>query len=197
MTYYRDLSKYTYSDSTIPDLNIGWLSRFRTFAEGDVDAEVMAILAFQARMPRNQMRGRHPCYFCSILQAKGAVIPVEIFGVGHRLGSAEIHAFSRSGDVFSAPDLIYHYIGSHGYRPPSEFMEALMDGNEGKINDSVIHRLRELVENAPRMEDRVDAAIDLIQIAPMSSVEWLRKLIARSICHPYLKRQVEAALQLL
>ncbi|MFJ3513461.1 MULTISPECIES: hypothetical protein [unclassified Streptomyces] len=197
MTYYRDLSKYTYSASTIPDLNVGWLSRWRPFAEGVVDSEVVEILALQVRMPRNQMRGSYPCYFCSTLRARGVATSVEISGVEHQLGSAEIHAVSRSGKVFSAPNLIYHYIDRHGYRPPDEFIQAIIDGKEGRVHSSAIRRLRMVVSDAPRMEDRVDAAIDLIQLSPASSVEWLTEIVELPSCHPYFKSRVKATLLLL
>lgn len=197
MTYYRDLSTYVYSNSVTANLNVGWLSRYRSFVKGAVDSEIMDILAFQVRMPRNRTRGRHPCYFCSTLRSRGVDTSVDIFGVEHHLGSAEIHAFSRDGVVFTAPDLIYHYIARHGYRPPIEFMQALVDGSDGKVGGSTIRHLRELVKNAPRVEDRVDAAIDLIQVSSASSVEWLRETVALPTCHPYLRVQVNSALSLL
>ncbi|WUS99422.1 hypothetical protein OHA46_23300 [Streptomyces sp. NBC_00708] len=197
MPYYRDLSVYTYSNSVIPKLNVGWLGRCHSFAKGSTDPEVMDVLAFQVMMPRSRGRGRYPCYFCATFRIRGVVASAEIDGVEYHLGSAEIHAFSRDGDIFAAPDLIYHYIGSHGYRPPDEFMLALMDGREGKVNKSTIRHLREVVEDAPRIEDRVDAAIDLIQVAPEISIDWLNEIVALSTCHPYLRNQVKSALRLL
>ncbi|WP_285566740.1 hypothetical protein [Streptomyces sp. RTGN2] len=181
----------------IPKFNVGWLSRFRPFAEGAVDSEVMDILAFQVKMPRGRTRGKYPCYFCSAFRAKGVAVSVEIGGVEHPLGGGEIHAFSKDGDVFAAPDLIYHYIRSHGYRPPNDFMLALAEGWEGRVNGSTIRILRELVENAPRIEDRVDAAIDLIQVASASSADWLSEIVKLPTCHPYVRKQVESALRLL
>ncbi|MFE3139773.1 hypothetical protein [Streptomyces scopuliridis] len=197
MTYYRDLSKYVYSESAIPDMNVGWLSRWRLFAGGAVSSEFMEVLASQVRMPRNQMRGGHPCHFCSALRLGGVAVTARIFEVEYRLGSAEIHAISRNGEVFSAPNLIYHYIDRHGYRPPGEFVQAIIDGGEGKVHKSAIIRLREMVEDAPRMEDRVDAAIDLIQVSPASSVNWLSEIVELPSCHSYFRRRVKVALQLL
>ncbi|MFE2601035.1 hypothetical protein ACFXCZ_31850 [Streptomyces sp. NPDC059396] len=197
MTYYRDLSKYVYSESMIPDLNVGWLSRWRPFTRGAVGSEFMEALASQVRVPRNQMRGSHPCYFCSTLRVGGVATSDQIFEVEFRLGSAEIHAISRNGEVFSAPNLIYHYIDRHGYRPPREFVQAIIDGGEGKVHNSAILRLRKMVEDAPRMEDRIDAAIDLIQVSPSSSVNWLSEIVELPSCNSYFRSRVKAALQLL
>ncbi|MFJ9940425.1 DUF7919 family protein [Streptomyces erythrochromogenes] len=197
MTYYRDFSRYTYSDSIIPDLNVGWLGRWRGFETGGAGLEFMEVLALQAAMPRNLTRGSHPCYFCSKLRLRGVMVSAREFRAEYPLGNGEIHAISRSGEVFSAPNMIYHYVDRHGYSPPKEFIRAVLDGRDGKVPDSVIRRFRELVERAPRIEDRVDAAIDLIQVASSSSVNWLGDLIEIPSCHPYFKERVTRALQLL
>jgi hypothetical protein len=42
------------------------------------------------------------------------------------LGSAEIRVPGSGGRIYAAPDLIYHYVEAHGYRPPDEFVEAVM-----------------------------------------------------------------------
>lgn len=44
------------------------------------------------------------------------------------LGSGEIRVFNSAGDVFAAPNLIYHYILQHHYRPPDEFLRAVEHG---------------------------------------------------------------------
>lgn len=197
VTYFRDLSKYIYSESKIPDLNIGWLSRWRPFAKGTVESEFMEILALQVRMPRNPTRGTHPCYFCSALRTRGVAASAKILGVEHSLGSAEIHAISRSGQIFSAPNLIHHYIERHDYLPPDEFIQAIIDGKKERVDDSIILRLRRIVEDDPRLEDRVDAAIDLIQVSPTNSVKWLSEIVELPSCDPYFQRRIRSALQLL
>jgi hypothetical protein len=42
------------------------------------------------------------------------------------LGDAEVRVTGRDGKVYAAPNLLYHYIEKHGYKPPDEFVEALM-----------------------------------------------------------------------
>jgi len=44
-----------------------------------------------------------------------------------KLGSAEIRVVGQDGTVYAAPDLIYHYVVVHDYRPPEEFIQAVME----------------------------------------------------------------------
>ncbi len=44
------------------------------------------------------------------------------------LGAAEIRVLSRMGTVYAAPNLIYHYVSAHGYKPPEEFLDAALTG---------------------------------------------------------------------
>jgi hypothetical protein len=41
-------------------------------------------------------------------------------------GSFEIIVPGRDGKVYRAPELIQHYVISHRYRPPKEFIEAVL-----------------------------------------------------------------------
>jgi hypothetical protein len=52
-------------------------------------------------------------------------VPLEVSGQKIKLGSAEIHVKGPGGRTFVAPDLVYHYIVAHGYRPSIEFIEAV------------------------------------------------------------------------
>jgi hypothetical protein len=36
--------------------------------------------------------------------------------------------FSPCGRIYAAPNLIYHYVRTHHYKPPQEFLGALKDG---------------------------------------------------------------------
>lgn len=192
VTHFHDLSRYSYSKSEIPDTNIGWLSRWRPFRRGIAPADFVEALALQVRMPRNQMRGYHRCPFC--VRFGNEMASVQISGTEFHLGSAEVHAFSH-GKTFSAPNLVYHYVVRHDYLPPIEFIDAVISGAEGRVADSVVMRLRVIIQEAFRMEDRVDAAIDLLQISPDESVSWLEGLINNSSCHPYFKQRLESALR--
>jgi len=42
------------------------------------------------------------------------------------LGMAEIRVFAKSGKIYAAPNLIYHYVKDHSYAPPDPFVEAVL-----------------------------------------------------------------------
>ena len=44
------------------------------------------------------------------------------------LGSAEIRVFADGGAIYAAPDLIYHYMVVHRYKPPDQFISSLRNG---------------------------------------------------------------------
>jgi len=71
-----------------------------------------------------QSRGFHICPFC---EERKLGIPVPIGGKSLTLGSAEIEIADKQGNVYVAPDLIFHYIADHQYLPPQEFIVAVCD----------------------------------------------------------------------
>ena len=75
---------------------------------------------------RNQTRGFHLCPFCP---NPDFGVPLEVDGKTIKLGSAEIHVEDDHGGVFVAPDLLYHYIVVHHYRPPRGFIETVCLSN--------------------------------------------------------------------
>ena len=44
------------------------------------------------------------------------------------LGYAQIVVFAPGGRIYIAPNMIYHYVTVHHYKPPDEFIQALRDG---------------------------------------------------------------------
>ncbi len=44
------------------------------------------------------------------------------------LGYAEIRVFGKRGKSYAAPNMLYHYVTDHHYKPPDEFIEALKAG---------------------------------------------------------------------
>jgi hypothetical protein len=43
----------------------------------------------------------------------------------YALGNGEIRVRALDGRIYVAPVLIYHYVVSHGYLPPGEFIAAV------------------------------------------------------------------------
>jgi hypothetical protein len=126
MTYFEDLSRYTYHEATgiaVPAKNVGWLDRHHSFAKEEPSSELLDAVWKHCFILVVPTRGLHTCEFCTI--------PSSTFvrhGSKLLLGSGEIRVFNSSGDAFAAPNLIYHYISDHWYRPPREFVQAIEEG---------------------------------------------------------------------
>ena len=66
------------------------------------------------------MRGLHICDLCGSRYIIAERHEQQIW-----LGSAEIRVFSSSGEIYAAPNIIYHYVSVHQYKPPTVFTQAL------------------------------------------------------------------------
>ena len=129
MTYYPDLSCYRYckTEKDPRVLNIGWLEAGRGFPRGEVPSLVpRRLLTLTEKYPVNAMRGMHWCDFCEERATPFGGLCVQVDDREVDLGSAEIRVGGRDGIWYAAPDMIYHYIVSHRYRPPAEFLEAVL-----------------------------------------------------------------------
>jgi len=128
--YFPDLSQYSYlehSPFSLKEkprpLNVGWLDIKHTFPTDKASKDLLDALFEACSHPVNKMRGFHQCLFC-----RSHVWAVEV-SRGDRtiiLGSAEIRVKGKDGKVYAAPDLIFHYVAEHHYKPPTEFVEALL-----------------------------------------------------------------------
>jgi hypothetical protein len=96
---------------------VGWLSATQPFPVGDVPTEFLGRLQEFARRWRDSAHalgwgsftGWHDCELCGGSQASGN------FAVPY-------------GDLlFVAPEMVPHYVEVHRYRPPAEFITALME----------------------------------------------------------------------
>ncbi|GAA4964688.1 hypothetical protein GCM10023238_35370 [Streptomyces heliomycini] len=92
MTYYPDLTRYSYDESDQEMLNVGWLAPEHGYRTGVVDERVVDALKILSAAYDNQMRGVHHCEFCGIDR------PVVLGGPrrGHR-GVARIGGDSGAG----------------------------------------------------------------------------------------------------
>ncbi len=110
MTYFPDLSPYSYFGTQKDTVNIGWLHVDHPYQKGDTPTD------FQERLKKfcknagyfNLARGYHDCEFC-----------------GQEKGNGEIRIFTES-KTYAAPVMVYHYVKEHGYQPPEEFIQAVM-----------------------------------------------------------------------
>ena len=141
MTYYKDLSEYSYHRGAFHrpgTLNVGWLGFGYEFEQEELSDQILDKLWNFCKISVAQMRGMHDCEFCRddsfYAVRKGEPL---------LLGTSEIRVFSRHGEIFAAPTLIYHYVKSHNYRPPDEFIRALEEGPAPESSE-YFDRLKEL-----------------------------------------------------
>ena len=123
MTYFTDLTPYSYlSESPDAVVNVGWLDPEHPYERGAVAEQVLSEIFELCSRPVNRTRGYHLCPFCEVKQMG---LPVTLGGKRLTLGSAEIRV-STPERTYAAPDLIFHYIRDHGYKPPDEFVRAVL-----------------------------------------------------------------------
>lgn len=114
MTYFADLSPYTYFESSVPMVNIGWLDPPHSFPVGEAPERFADALWLLGDEPENVARGFHVCGYCQS-------------GFDQNfLGTGEIHAVGADGVRYAAPRLVAHYVAHHGYLPPRVFVDAVL-----------------------------------------------------------------------
>lgn len=134
--YYPDLTPYDYGMTEYEDaLNIGWLEMGHEFPIGDFPEKRELIQKLESKKIENKCRGVHGCEFCdpdnkfvnkfdpSRITNPNFVEPEE---KDSHTGNGE-YIVQWNGKVYSAPILIVHYIETHNYRPPQEFIDAVMN----------------------------------------------------------------------
>ena len=127
--HFNDLELCTYSAGPYDHRNwecplksVGWLEHSHPFQVGrctDAFERRLVELVEQTRRSFRQyvFRGFYSCAFC---EADG----VTTGGAGW---SQEILLVPGVDCVYASPGAIAHYAPSHGYQPPPEFMDAVLD----------------------------------------------------------------------
>lgn len=120
--YIPDLSPYQFLKQP-RCVAVGWLDGAHPFEQGEVSqAFVERLWAFCKRRV-NGLLGKHGCDFCP----PSKIHHPDTFGEDWmHLGTAEIRVFGNDTIVYAAPNLIYHYVVKHQYRPPEEFIQAVL-----------------------------------------------------------------------
>lgn len=111
MAWFEDLTAYSNCRWPEPNtVNVGWLDREHPFPKGKTPPEFRKRLTVLCRNPPGRFvtKGYHVCEFC-----------------GKVAGGNEIRVLAGE-KVYAAPVLIFHYVISHRYLPPKEFIEAVM-----------------------------------------------------------------------
>lgn len=95
-------------------LAIGWLDKRQPFATGTVsDKFITALLPF-CKQPHTVYATpkARPCPLCHE--------QIEPFG------RAQLRTIGQD-DIYAAPDLLHHYVTAHDYKPPQQFIQAVLD----------------------------------------------------------------------
>ena len=141
MTYYPDLTPYEYADKMrlpgvpkeLAALNIGWLDRSHPYSKGDVPPGFAERLLEELIPQRYHVtRGWHRCELCKREPGQWEPDSITVEGEPYALGDREVLVVGPSRGIlqsrrrYNAPSTICHYIEAHGYRPPDEFIEAVL-----------------------------------------------------------------------
>jgi hypothetical protein len=139
-------------------LNVGWLESGFEYSHGTVDSVTIEKLAQIITVAENALlayKGYHLCDFCGTTHQDG--YPKVSYGdITRKLGSKVIWLpVSNASEVFfAAPDLVYHYIAAHQYRPPDPFLEAVNQFDVG----STWNALKEFRKQVEDERAKIDIA---------------------------------------
>lgn len=130
MTYYADGTPYSYLPEAAGEgvVNIGWLDAAEPFPTGEVPAAFVDRLVELCRDGVHRTRGLHYCNLCPRSPDEPLPAPTGVHSPDgdYVVGGAEIRVNGRGGTTYAAPDMVAHYVQAHGYRPPDEFVAAVL-----------------------------------------------------------------------
>ena len=134
--YYPDLSNECQLDIGTQVRAVGWLSNDHPFTKGDVPSDS------REKLIRHISEAWQPViaaglHFCELCDEKPFACGTNLW-----IPTEEL--------LYIAPGMISHYIEVHGYKPPEEFIQAVIDC---PVQGSV--EFLKLVERYARWRDRV------------------------------------------
>lgn len=113
VAFIADLSTEAYFAHGDSVRAVGWLESGHPYTQGDVPAEFLAALKKHVETAHVVVlfMGLHDCSLCP---------------AGRRTAGLGNLLVPTSDRLYVAPELITHYIQDHGYRPPDEFVAAVL-----------------------------------------------------------------------
>ncbi|MBP7997623.1 MAG: hypothetical protein KA314_01705 [Chloroflexi bacterium] len=124
----EDLDPYTGAPDEeilgLAPLAVGFLRRNAPFPTGQTPALFRARL-LDFCLPEHTLQVVATPLACGL--GCGRVAPFTFNEHTIQLGLSEIRVLGDD-DIFAAPTLIYHYVTAHNYRPPDEFIQAVLKG---------------------------------------------------------------------
>ncbi|AGZ39033.1 hypothetical protein [Actinoplanes friuliensis] len=147
---YLDLSPYEYRSFPLPLRNVGWLGT--EWGVQGVDLPPLAaadlqLLRSASRLLGSVTLGTHRCEFCP----EDAAVT----------GNGEYRYYLLNGDVYCAPEMVLHYLGDHGYRPPDVFLQGLRETGELEWDDRAERLRKVLLDPEADLGFRCAAVVDL------------------------------------
>jgi hypothetical protein len=106
-------------------LGVGWLQRGQDYPTGPVSEPFLAALlpfCYHENVVC-AVRVAQRCPLCNEI-----VPPIERDGHTVYPGTGEIRVLGET-EIYAAPDLILHFIRTHNYQPPEEFVQAVLLGS--------------------------------------------------------------------
>lgn len=134
--YFKDLSNYINRNEEVEPNTymIGWLDEKHDFPKGEVSPSTLERILALCFIPIRLTRGIHRSPF---LNPAPTGYPVVYKGKKTHLGSAEIIVEGKTGRIYRAPNLLYHYIKDCGYLPPKEFIEAVDELDMEEVEEKI------------------------------------------------------------
>ena len=130
--YFADLTPYSYDKH--PErvgLNVGWLDKAHGFSSGTVPTVLIEKLIEISKKPFEKHRGFHICEFCDFGRMPDSPDKLNDWflklNAAGALSSTIIRVVGRDGRVYFSPNMICHYVSKHYYKPPEEFIDAVME----------------------------------------------------------------------
>lgn len=121
MTYFEDLTEYTYGRAKRKMLNVGWIDSSQKFPTGKVSREFILNLMSLKNMRVAVMRGFHTCPFCEHEEPD----QWDSQWFNEFASHSEIRVRGQDNQIYTSPSLITHYVTKHHYLPPAEYIQAI------------------------------------------------------------------------
>lgn len=122
--YFKDLTPITEYNAGVY-MMVGWLDNEHPYPKGNVPSQFIDRLWIFCTNTFFDTYGYHYCPLCP---NPSFGMPMEHNGEKRTLGDAEIRVMSKDGILFTAPNLIFHYVIDHQYYPPENFIQAVLEG---------------------------------------------------------------------
>lgn len=118
--WFEDLTECDYFSNLIKQkpLAVGWLENGKPYEQGQTPQEIIDKTYGFTKTPGMFVYfcGYHVCDFCDYVNIE--------------LGAQTI-LIAYKGQIYICPALVVHYMESHSYLPPAEFIEAVLNYDHG------------------------------------------------------------------